>query len=319
MKVWRFLLEKLENKQRAVLLYVLDSQSSSPGRKGFKMAIADDGRFEGTIGGGIMEVKLLELAKNKLKKKDTEVLIKRQYHDKRHTTNQSGMICSGEQTVAIIPLSDKDRSKIQTIIHKRGQAITIGLLKTGMALIEEDQGGGKTGLETENYLAFLSLKPQKRVHIFGGGHVGLALSNLLSLLGFYVIVYDDRPGLNTLEQNRYADEIHVIDYNAAALSCDFKPEDAVVIVTFSYRTDKVLLKQLYQKTFFYIGMMGSDAKIATLYRELEKEGISPEQLKHVFAPIGLEMYSKTAMEIALSIAGQIILQHNKNLPTGRRY
>jgi len=52
---------------------------------------------------------------------------------------------------------------------------------------------------------------------------------------------------------------------------------------------------------------------------LAQEGISEAALAHVFTPIGLNMYSKTAAEIAVSIAGQIILETNKTLPTGRNY
>jgi xanthine/CO dehydrogenase XdhC/CoxF family maturation factor len=37
----------------------------------------------------------------------------------------------------------------------------------------------------------------------------------------------------------------------------------------------------------------------------------------VFAPVGIEIFSKTTKEIAVSIAAQIILIKNKNLPTGR--
>ena len=66
-------------------------------------------------------------------------------------------------------------------------------------------------------------------------------------------------------------------------------------------------------------MMGSDHKIDTLKKELEEEGISEADLDHVFTPIGLNMYSKTAAEIAVSIAGQIILETNKGEPTGRNY
>ena len=115
MKVWQFILQKLKTQQKVVLLYVVDSRGSSPGRKGFAMAISEKGDFIGTIGGGIMEVKLLELAKNILLNHSSEVILKHQYHDKQHTTNQSGMICSGQQVVALIPLDTGHYSTIQKL------------------------------------------------------------------------------------------------------------------------------------------------------------------------------------------------------------
>jgi xanthine dehydrogenase accessory factor len=88
-------------------------------------------------------------------------------------------------------------------------------------------------------------------------------------------------------------------------------------MTFGYRDDKIVFKQLLNKEFYYLGLMGSEAKIATLFKELEEEGISPDKWKHCFIPIGINIYSKTTKEIAVSIAAEIIREKNKNLPTGR--
>ena len=132
-------------------------------------------------------------------------------------------------------------------------------------------------------------------------------------------MYDDRENLSTVQQNKAADITLTIDFNQASSIIDFSPLDSVVIVSTSYRTDKIILKQLYKEKFRYIGMMGSDHKIEQLYNELKNEGIHAQELAHINAPIGIPIYTKTTMEIAVSIAGQIILEQNKNLPTGRKY
>ena len=49
-----------------MLLYVLESTGSSPGRQGFFMAVNANNEMEGSIGGGIMEHKFVEMAKEKL-------------------------------------------------------------------------------------------------------------------------------------------------------------------------------------------------------------------------------------------------------------
>lgn len=311
MKTWHFLLNKLEAGQRTILLYVIDNKGSSPGRKGFKMALAEDGQFIGTIGGGIMEVKLLELAKNKLEKRDSSLLIKQQFHDKKHAENQSGLICSGEQTVAIISLNQNDSTTIQTIINQSKENPKLACFEKGIQLLNNEQ-------KETDFKLVIPLNEQKRVHIFGGGHVGHALSQVLSLLDYQIFIYDNRPDLNGFKDNPYANETHIVDYEKLDHSCVFNNEDAVVIVTSSYRSDKLVLKQLYQKKLAYIGMMGSDAKLAQLYQELAKEGIKPKQLTHLKAPIGIPILSKTALEIAISIAGEMILERNQFLPTGRR-
>ena len=62
MEVWEFIAEKLRSGIPVILLYVLESNGSSPGRQGFKMAVSN-GELCGSIGGGIMEYKLVETAK----------------------------------------------------------------------------------------------------------------------------------------------------------------------------------------------------------------------------------------------------------------
>lgn len=281
------------------------------------MVLDAEGNFHGTIGGGIMEVKLLELARDMMNKGATKALVKLQYHDKQHSRNQSGMICSGEQTVVLVPLYPKDSELIQSILHEEN--ISLGFQPEGLTIFKDKQ---QAVFRIENERDFeikISLPNPPRVHIFGAGHVGLALSQIMSLLNYKVCLYDDRPHLNTYHQNSFADEKKIVDYENIQEECELSENDIIVLVTFSYRTDKLLLKQLFNQTFAYIGMMGSDAKIAQLFAELETEGISPSDLEHVHAPIGMEIYSKTTMEIAISISGEIIKTLNQTLPTGRMY
>ncbi len=314
---WSFILANLQQGITTALLYVVDSQGSSPGRKGFLMAVNEQGVFEGTIGGGIMEIKMIELAKSLLKKGERQAIIKEQFHDKNHARNQSGLICSGAQTVVCIPLTAKNSDTISAILNSK-RALFIRFDSEGIALSEATTEKRRLSAE-DDFEVITKLHPPKTVHIFGAGHVGLALARQMTLLDYRIIQYDDRPDLPTLSKNTYAHELRVIDYEDVQKEMDANPADVVVIVSFSYRSDKLLLRQLYDLPFAYIGMMGSDHKIATLKKELAQEGISADALAHVFTPIGLNMYSKTAAEIAVSIAGQIILESNKALPTGRNY
>ena len=108
-----------------------------------------------------------------------------------------------------------------------------------------------------------------------------------------------------------------MDYEYISDQMIISPLDYAVIVTVGYKTDKIVFKQLLQKGFYYLGMMGSEAKIITLLDELEKEGVDPHHWKACFLPIGVPIFSKTAAEIALSIAAEMVREKNKQLPTGR--
>jgi len=314
MELWEFIRDKLSSGQQLVLLYVLESEGSSPGRKGFKMAVAEDQTFSGTIGGGIMEHKLVEKAKTMLQLNERDVLLMRQHHDKEHTKDRSGMICSGSQLNAFIPLSSSDKQTIGEIINAKHN--TIRLSERGIAITDLPASGLQYQTDAE-WIYTEPVSQQPIIHIIGGGHVGLALSELMNYLGFYIKLYDDRPELNTIAANTFADEKHIVSYDAIADYFEQAENDYVVIMTIGYRTDKTVLKQLIGRPFFYLGLMGSDNKIKILLDELEQEGFSRDTLKNIHTPIGLNILSKTTKEIAVSIAAEIIWEKNKDLPTGR--
>src|SRR6187431_1841766 len=97
---WQFLLQQLRDEQPVMLMYVIESRGSSPGRQGFMMVVHEVGEMHGSLGGGIMEHKFVELAKTKLLHgTEDRTMLYNQKHDKLAGRNQSGMICSGEQTI----------------------------------------------------------------------------------------------------------------------------------------------------------------------------------------------------------------------------
>jgi len=321
MNVWQFIHDKLSADQKLILLYVLDSEGSSPGRKGFKMAVAADGEFCGTIGGGIMEHKLVEKARSMLQhvvscgQNEGTVLLMRQHHDKEHANDRSGMICSGSQLNSFITLSSPDIITVEKIIT--AEKNTIQLSPIGLQLT----GGPAQGLQYKtdtDWLYSEAINQQPVIHIIGGGHVGLALSELMNYLGFYIKLYDDRPGLNTIAANSFAHEKHIINYETAGDHFINVENDYAVIMTVGYRTDKIVLKQLITKPFFYLGLLGSDHKINILLQELEAEGFPAVSLQNIHTPIGINIFSKTTKEIAVSIAAEIIREKNKEMPTGRK-
>jgi xanthine dehydrogenase accessory factor len=250
-----------------------------------------------------------------LQQNEKAALLMRQHHDKEHGSNQSGMICSGSQLNAFIPLRIADKLTIEKIIAEEKRAIQLS--PDGLQLSEEVVTGLQYNTD-EDWLYSEAINQQPVIHIIGGGHVGLALSELMNFLGFYIKLYDDRPELNTIAANSFAHEKHIVNYDS--INSDFinVENDYAVIMTIGYRTDKTVLKQLIDKSFFYLGLLGSDHKIKILMNELEAEGFSSRSLQTTHTPIGINIFSKTTKEIAVSIAAEIIREKNKDLPTGRQ-
>jgi len=319
MRTWQFISESISAGLKTMLIFVVDSQGSSPGRKGFCMGVSESGEFTGTIGGGIMEVKLIELAKHKLANNQVEGIIKLQFHDKTKSKNRSGLICSGRQIVALVSVDQSDQQLIEKLKVARND-IDISISENGLAeSVEEDFQESITINHEQSFECLIRVKHISNIHIFGAGHVGVALSNQMNLLGFRVNLFDNRDDLNTIKNLSKDICFKRINYSDVLESITITQTDYAVIASYSYSDDKVLIKELWNLPFAYIGMMGSDAKITQLKKELAQEGITEEDIQHVDTPIGINIYSKTAEEIAVSIAAKIILSKNITLPTGRDY
>jgi len=144
------------------------------------------------------------------------------------------------------------------------------------------------------------------VHIFGAGHVSLPLARMCKMVGFRVVVIDDREIYANRERFPDADEVVVSEFSDYFES--FVPDDNsyIVIVTRGHRHDGMVLEWACRTNARYVGMMGSRAKKNIIYSELRDKGISEEKLTRVSSPIGLEIGSQTPEEIAVSILAEMI-------------
>ncbi|MFZ1329736.1 MAG: XdhC family protein [Chitinophagaceae bacterium] len=320
--VWQLIHKSLQEAVPVMLLYVLESKGSSPGRQGFLMAVNATGEMKGSIGGGIMEHKLVELGKEQLKniqqgtRNSEQGMIRHQVHDKAVETNQSGMICSGEQTILLYPAAAKDISTIQNIIRSLEQYKNGTLVLSPGSIVFDEMIPSKdfdyTYQSEENWLYKEKTGYKNQLFIIGGGHCALALSRLMREMDFYIALYEDRDGLNTVVQNEFAHEIIIVDdYTALSYHIASGRNQFVVIMTFGYRTDDIALRSLLDKTFSYIGVLGSKKKMEKLFTAYRSDGIAEEVLQRIHTPIGLDISSQTPEEIAVSIAAEIIKVKNR--------
>jgi len=311
MKIWDFIHSRLKNNIDIVLLLVIDNQGSSPGRKGFKMALAEDGEMEGSIGGGLMEFNMVEMAKKQLLRSDG-IFLKRQKHSAENHPDSSGMICSGSQVIAFYPINASQLSLIEKIKDAKGGELHFD--EKGFRFVDEvssDQKYVSTLNKEDSWLLTEQLGLEDYLYIFGSGHVSVAVSQLFRLLDFEVVVLDNRDeNLPTFIGNQYASSKQIIDFDEAAQYIPEGDNIYVVIMTFSHNSDQKVLRLLIDKKIKYLGMMASKKKRASIYKQLNEEGISSEQLSHVDSPIGIQINSQTPAEIAVSIAAKIISVKN---------
>ncbi|MEP7374490.1 MAG: XdhC family protein [Chitinophagaceae bacterium] len=315
---WKLISDSLGKGIAVMLLYVLESKGSSPGRQGFFMAVNETGDMEGSIGGGIMEHKFAEMAKKRLKGQGgKEQEIRKQHHDKEAAANQSGMICSGEQTILLYQLIQTDSVVVKNIIDslEQNKNGTLNLSPSGIAFsstVPENDFFFEMRFE-EDWIYIEKTGYKNQLFIVGGGHCALALSKLMRLMGFYIHVYDDRKELKTMRENKDAQEKHFInDYSELKELIPSGANHYVIIMTFGYRTDDEAIRALIEKNFRFLGVLGSKSKIKKMMTGYRNEEMKEEFLERIHAPAGLFIKSETPEEIAVSIAAAMIAIKNKN-------
>ncbi len=147
--------------------------------------------------------------------------------------------------------------------------------------------------------------PQPLLYIFGGGHISSAVARVASASGFSITIADDREAFSNTERFPMADKLYTT-YEDAFAKIVPNASSYLLIVTRGHRDDMRVLAWAVRTDARYIGMIGSKRKVLSVYKALEKEGYSPEELDRVHAPVGLDIGALTPEEIAVSITAELI-------------
>jgi xanthine dehydrogenase accessory factor len=147
--------------------------------------------------------------------------------------------------------------------------------------------------------------------IVGAGHIGAAVAQLGRILGFRIVVLDDRPEFVAPENFANADERIGGNIVQEIAKLDITPQTYIVLVTRLHTLDEALLGAIAEKGAAYIGMLGSKRRVITVMDSLKQKGISETVLARVHAPIGLDIHAETPQEIAVSILAEIIQAKRK--------
>jgi xanthine dehydrogenase accessory factor len=150
----------------------------------------------------------------------------------------------------------------------------------------------------------------KPVALFGGGHVGHALVNVLSSLPFQVKWIDSRDEIfpTQLPVNVVCDHSDPVHAAVEALPSGA----AVLIMSFSHAEDldvvaACLKRQRLQGDLKFVGLIGSKTKWATFQHRLEAKGFSAQELAFITCPIGIDgITGKEPEVIAIAVAAQLL-------------
>jgi xanthine dehydrogenase accessory factor len=150
------------------------------------------------------------------------------------------------------------------------------------------------------------------LYVFGAGHVGQFVGRMAHEVGFRVHVVDDREKFANSE--RFGSDIDVIvdDIPTWLEKHSLSATTYAVVVTRGHRHDLETMRGLLRTPLRYLGLIGSKAKVKRIFDMLREEGVTPDTLRPVHAPIGLDIGAITPQEIAVSIVAELIaVKHGK--------
>ncbi|MBQ6431793.1 MAG: XdhC family protein [Oscillospiraceae bacterium] len=318
LKLTNEVIAAIEKGERVVLCTILASSGSSPRGAGTRMAVFEDGRMLGTVGGGKVELLAAQDAKEVLKTGNTHI---RAFCLAADQVASIGMICGGNVTVyyqlltqAELPKLYQMRKALQTDANSWLYLLIKDDCVEKFEIVDAEEAKNQPELYTyravyqkgEPTVYVEPLVRAGRVYVFGGGHVGQALVPVLANVGFRVTLFDNRKELADRAHFPAAEQVILGDYEHISAQVTLTENDYVVIMTPGHQSDYALLEQVLRYKTKYVGCIGSRHKIARTQQLLREAGISEEAIASVHSPIGLTIGAETPAEIAIAIAAEMI-------------
>lgn len=332
--------EMLEAGESLVLVSIMSLQGSTPRSGGAKMIVGADGKPRGTIGGSLLEAAAIEESRRVLADKKSKVLF---FGLDGRDAASPGMICGGRAELLLYYLAaspeNRDfarswydaiarRRDFYLLTHLKGAGEAFRVLGRAVLLPDGGPAGGasipagdieklRPSLHEVSTTAVITLgdtrvmvdriRRLKTVYCFGAGHVAVPTAHLAALVGFHVVVVDDRPEYATAERFPEADRVAVIsDFDHAFEGLEIDADSYIVVFTRGHQFDRAVLEQALGTTAGYIGMISSRRKREAIYQALEAAGFERGRLEQVHSPIGIDIGAETPEEIAVSIVAELV-------------
>jgi xanthine dehydrogenase accessory factor len=334
--------------ERAVLVTVAHAAGSTPRDAGTAMIVTATGS-SGTIGGGHLEFEAMRIARDALGNN----LLPLPWVVRFPLAARLGQCCGGVATLAFSAVDarasawiDKtqacmraelpfavvwriggtaDRDAVRMLVTLDDATGTLGapVLDTrAVALARErlQQGSAGAGIvdvaDMETALLCHVVLPESfPILVFGNGHVGRALVQVLSALPARIRWIDSRD-----------DEFpHAVPANVEIVATD-APDDElrhapkgayIVVMTHSHALDYDLVEAaLRRDDWRYVGLIGSRSKRNQFEKRLAARGVTAAQLARVVCPIGASnapgLSSKEPGVIAVAVAAELLAVRAKS-------
>jgi xanthine dehydrogenase accessory factor len=332
---WLTAAPKLLTAAPAVLVTVAIVEGSVPREPGAKMLVTAAG-FAGTIGGGHLEHRAIEIARTMLKEGGEPRLA-------RFALGPSlGQCCGG---IAHLAFEVADRNQMALLDSRRNvdtvRVVALDGVAAALPLVE--RVGGKpahptwamvdadgvqlaghpvpsfdrtrgthvfTDTDGRRWLADAVLAPRAHLMLFGAGHVGAAIVRALAELPCRVTWVDEREDLFPADVPSNV-TIEATDIPEALVE-QATPGTTFLVMTHSHALDlrlsnAILSRPISTQPRDWFGLIGSDTKRRQFEHRLRERGIADDKIAAMVCPIGLPgIAGKAPAVIAASCAAQLL-------------
>ena len=310
----------------AVLVTVAAVEGSSPREAGAKMVVTSVAQFD-TIGGGHLEMRALEIAREMLVSPSASG---HQRRFERFPLGPSlGQCCGGVVHLAfelvapahaglfntlawqlrersdswrVVPLDSAHPAALldvqgRVLAGAMPHALAIDQTRPCHVLMDEDGG---------RWLIDPCLAWRQHLVLFGAGHVGAAIVRALADLPCHVTWVDERDDMFPAIVPANV-KIEVTDIPEAVID-EAAPGATYLVMTHSHALDQRLCEAILKRgDALWFGLIGSKTKRMQFEHRLLDRGIARESLKDMTCPIGVPGISgKAPAVIAASVCAQLL-------------
>lgn len=334
--------ELLDRGSPLVLASIVSQRGSTPRQSGTKMVISTNEKSYGTIGGSLLEASAIQQARAVLASRQSKFM---DFDLTNQKVNTPEMICGGKVVVLLdyVPVTKENADFFRcwhdavilgnnhyflTFIRGSDDAMTVVghclLFADGRmlghcplskpdfeGLLAEVRNTSMTSVfPVEDFRVVVApTRKPKTLYCFGAGHVAKPTAHIASMVGFRVVVVDDRAEFANPERFPDSWDVHVIDdFNRALDGLKIDVDSFIVILTRGHLYDRAVLEQALETDAGYIGMISSREKRDLIYQALLAKGVRKEELARIHSPIGLAINAETPEEIAVSIVAELIAE-----------
>lgn len=289
--------------ERPWLCTIVKTIGSSPRPVGSLLAVLPGGAQVGSLSGGCVEEDLVE----KLRRGEFSSATPSQveYGVTAEENERLGLPCGGRLQIVIQRLDTGDNDWLQAVadaLLERRCVERVVSLEDGATRINPT--AQFMPLQVTAATLTQSFGPRMRLLLVGAGQLAHSLGELALAMDYEVIVTD--PRAEVLAQWQLP-AVELVQGMPDDVVRERAADRHAIVITLTHdpRIDDMALMEALTTDAWYVGALGSQRTTAKRLPRLRQLGLTDAQLARLHAPVGLDIGSKTPIEIAISIMAEL--------------